>query len=324
MITILFPSEPFEPRQVDGAFAHEREAALSAGFDVALFDQVLLAEGDAREALARNRITGSAVYRGWMLTVLQYTALYDSLFERGVELVSSPQRYAFCHELPNNYPALEGDTPRSVWCAVAGEPNIEAILRCAAQLGPGPAVLKDYVKSQKHYWNDACYIPNAADSDHVEAVVRRFLELQGAELNGGLVFRSYVPLQVVGQHPTSGMPLAAEFRSFWFDGKLVLSHKYWGRLTSFDTELPLEWMQRLVSKIDSAFFTMDVALKEDGTWVVIELGDGQVASLPSPDLAPQFFRDLAEAHPGLSSPEPVPHGSVSVSPFTTLRRVWQE
>ncbi len=125
-------------------------------------------------------------------------------------------------------------------------------------------------------------------------MVRRFLELQGSELNGGLVFRSYLPLEVVGQHPESGMPLAAEFRSFWFDGKLVLSHKYWGDLTSFDTELPLAWMQGVVGRIDSAFFTMDVALKEDGTWIVIELGDGQVAGLPSRELAPEFFRDLRE------------------------------
>lgn len=292
--TILFPSEPFEPHQVDSAFEHEREAAVSAGFEVALFDHTLVVEGETRKALSRVRVEGPAIYRGWMLTVPQYTSLFDGLAARGVQLVNSPQRYAFCHELPNGYAALEGETPRSVWCPVAGEPDLDAILRCAAQLGSGPAVLKDYVKSQKHYWNEACYIPDATDGARVAAVVRRFLELQGSELNGGLVFRSYVPLQVVGKHPESGMPLAAEFRSFWLDGKLVLSHKYWGGLTSFDTELPLEWMQRLVSRIDSAFFTMDVALKEDGTWVVIELGDGQVAGLPSPGLAPAFFGKLRE------------------------------
>jgi hypothetical protein len=37
---------------------------------------------------------------------------------------------------------------------------------------------------------------------------------------------------------------------------------------------------------------MDVALREDGEWTVIELGDGQVAGLPSPDLAGEFYRRL--------------------------------
>ncbi len=289
---ILFPCEPFEPRQVDGAFAEEREAALSAGFSVGLFDHTLIVGGQAEEAVRRVRVQGPAIYRGWMLTVPQYAVLYDELSRRDVQLGNSPERYAFCHELPNSYEVLKGETPRSVWCAIQGEADFAAIRACAAQLGAGGAVLKDYVKSQKHYWNEACYIPDATDGERVEAVVRRFLELQGPELNGGLVFRSYVPLKILGAHPQSGMPLAAEFRSFWLNGELVLSHKYWAELTSFEAELPLDWMKSLVRQIDSSFFTMDVAMREDGTWVVIELGDGQVAGLPSQELAHDFYRAL--------------------------------
>jgi len=28
---------------------------------------------------------------------------------------------------------------------------------------PGPGVLRDYVKSMKHYWHEAAYISNTAD-----------------------------------------------------------------------------------------------------------------------------------------------------------------
>jgi hypothetical protein len=45
-----------------------------------------------------------------------------------------------------------------------------------------------FVKSRKHEWTDACFIPSAADRSAVERVVNRFLELQGEELAGGLVF----------------------------------------------------------------------------------------------------------------------------------------
>lgn len=290
MSAIVFPSEPFNPHQVDSAFAEEREAALSAGFSVGLVDHTLVVSGDTEEAVRRVRVEGPAIYRGWMLTVSQYSTLYDELSRRAVQLVNSPDRYRFCHELPSSYGVLEGQTPKSVWCVIHGEPDFRAVRACAAELGSGAAVLKDFVKSQKHYWNEACYIPDVTDGDHVEAVARRFLELQGAELSGGLVFRSYVPLKIVGSHPQSGMPLAAEFRSFWLNGELVCSHKYWAGLTSFEAELPLAWMKSLVRRIDSAFFTMDVAMLEDGTWIVIELGDGQVAGLPSSELASDFHR----------------------------------
>lgn len=292
MAVIIFPSEPFEPRQVDDAFSGEYEAAQAAGFSVGLVDHGLVAQGEAEAAVSRLRVEGPAAYRGWMYTVPQYASFHAALTARGVQLVNSPGAYGFCHLLPNNYAVLKGDTPRSVWCEVGGEPDFVAIRDCAAELGAAPAMLKDFVKSQKHYWNEACFIPDASDGARVEAVVRRFLELQGGELNGGLVFRSFEALKVVGEHPQSRMPLAAEFRSFWLRGQLVLAHKYWGGLTSFDVELPLTWMKQLVDKIDSEFFTMDVAMREDGTWVVIELGDGQVAGLPSPELAQQFYRTL--------------------------------
>jgi hypothetical protein len=32
--------------------------------------------------------------------------------------------------------------------------------------------------------------------------------------------------------------------------------------------------------IQSRFFTMDVAQQRDGEWLIVELGDGQVAGLP--------------------------------------------
>jgi hypothetical protein len=47
------------------------------------------------------------------------------------------------------------------------------------------------VKSRKHEWAEACYIPSAADRQQVECVVTRFLALQGDDLNKGLVFRVY-------------------------------------------------------------------------------------------------------------------------------------
>ena len=68
-------------------------------------------------------------------------------------------------------------------------------------------MLKDFVKSRKHEWAEACFIPSASDRASVERVVRRFLELQDDDLSEGLVFREFVEFEPLGRHPKSGMPL---------------------------------------------------------------------------------------------------------------------
>ena len=50
-------------------------------------------------------------------------------------------------------------------------------------------MLRDYVKSMKHYWDEAAYIPEVADPTAVERVARRFLELRDDAFTGGFVLR---------------------------------------------------------------------------------------------------------------------------------------
>ena len=293
---VLFPSLPFSPREIDPDFEIEASAARAAGFTTALVDHTRIAEGAAAAAVARVPVgEGTALYRGWMLRPSQYEVMHAELEARRVSLLTTPQQYRTCHYLPESYPWIEGNTPRSVWLPVRGEVELESLAAILAPFGDRPIVIKDYVKSQKHYWTEACFIPVASDLPAVHRVVRRFLELQGEDLNEGLVFREFVPLKIVGTHPKSGMPLAAEFRIFWLDAEPILSHRYWGELTTFDVPLPYDEMRPIVARIPSRFFTMDVAFLDDGGWTIVELGDGQVAGLPSSDLAPEFFGRVAAA-----------------------------
>jgi hypothetical protein len=93
--------------------------------------------------------------------------------------------------------------------------------------GTAPVVVKDFVKSRKHEWAEACFIPSAADRSAVQRVVRRFLELQGDDLNEGLVFREFIEFEPLTRHSKSGMPLTKEFRLFFLDGKLIFWTPYW-------------------------------------------------------------------------------------------------
>jgi hypothetical protein len=295
MPLVLLPSQPFAPRIIDSDFENERGAAVAAGLTVALIDHTMVTRGAAEAAVASVPAnSGEALYRGWMMTAREYQHLHGALDAKGVRLLNAPQAYRCCHHLPESYPLIEGKTPRSVWLPLSGSVDFDAVMALIRPFGDGPLVLKDYVKSQKHAWTEACFIPRASDRGSVERVVRRFLELQGDSLSVGLVFREFVPLRQLGTHPKSGAPLAAEFRTFWLDGELILAHRYWGDLTPIDVPLPIEDLAGIAGRVPSRLFSMDVAFLEDGTWTIVELGDGQVTGLPSAELAPRFYVKLKQ------------------------------
>lgn len=149
--------------------------------------------------------------------------------------------------------------------------DIELIIEFLRLFCSKPIVLKDFVKSRKHEWNEACYIPSASDCKAVESVVRRFLELQGSELNEGLVFREFIDFELLAQHSKSGMPLTKEFRIFFLDGEPMYSVEYWEEGDYQGLIPPIQHFSHLAKAVQSRFFTMDVAKRIDGDWMISTL-----------------------------------------------------
>jgi hypothetical protein len=162
-----------------------------------------------------------------------------------------------------------------------------------APFGDAPIVVKDYVKSQKHYWNEACFIPSASDAASVERVVSRFIELQDGNLTGGLVFREFVALDALTTHSKSGMPLTKEFRRFVLDGRPLITAAYWEEGDYGDAAPPDELFVDIASRVNSRFLTMDVARCTNGKWTIMELGDAQVSGIPDRVLPIDFYTRLA-------------------------------
>jgi hypothetical protein len=297
-VWIVFCRDPLNPREVDSAFLRESEAALRHGATLALIDDEALVAGDAARATRRiPETTGApAVYRGWMLDPAAYTALYESLLSRGLALVNTPEQYVHCHYLPASYDVIAGHTPETVWLTGAAIHDEAAVQAALARFGDAPVIVKDFVKSRKHEWLEACFIPSAADGVAVRRVVRTFLERQGADLAGGLVFRRFVRFKPIGSHPKSGMPLSREFRRFYFDGALLAQFPYWDTGDSRGEAPPADLFADIARSVRSRFFTMDLAQQEDGRWLTVELGDGQVAGLPeNVDVDPFYAALLAKA-----------------------------
>jgi hypothetical protein len=297
---ILFCSDPQSAETVEEDFRAEREAAMDAGFTTRLLDEEGLDEGDPERAarrVPRTDATRPGIYRGWMLTAARYAALHAALRARGLELINTPRQYRTVHHLPECYPLIERCSPRTVWIELGPEeePAPEALEEVLAVFGDRPLVLKDYVKSQKHYWEEACYIPSAADLDAVRRVVRRFLELQGEDLQGGLVFREFVELEPLATHSRSGMPLTLEHRVFVLDGRVLALMPYWeeGRYDRAQT-LNLELFSGVLRAAPARFYTMDIAKRRRGGWMLVELGDGQVSALPACADVEAFYEALRD------------------------------
>ncbi|MEV6263064.1 ATP-grasp domain-containing protein [Streptomyces sp. NPDC051784] len=277
----LFCCDPLRPRRTDPEFTREAAAARRAGARISLIDHDALLAGDAAGAVdGVPRESGSYRYRGWMVPSGRYAELERALADRGCSLRTGRADYRAAHELPGWYEVFEELTPRTVWRPLSpGEalPGADVWAGLAQGLGSGPGIVKDFVKSRKHDWDEACFVPELADQDRLASVIRRFVELQEDSLAGGVVLRAFEPFLRGG-----------EARVWWVDGVPV-------RVTAHpDTPglLPaprLDAVGEAVRTLGCGWVTTDLALREDGVWRVVEVGDGQVSGLPADDDGGSLF-----------------------------------
>jgi hypothetical protein len=280
---MLIPADVLRPRRPDEHFAPEAAAAREAGWTVALVDHDGLAAGAADAAVARVPAGDGAVYRGWMLGADRYAAMAAALAERGVTLRTGPEQYRRAHELPGWAAQLAGFTPDTTWTFGADRAAFDA---ARAGRGTGPAVLRDWTKSMKHYWDEAVYVPDLGDAAAAWRVASRLRELRGDEFTGGFVLRRFE--QFTG----------AEVRTWWVRGecRLVGAHP-----DSPDdlppAELDLAAVTPVIAGLELPFVTVDLALRTDGVWRVIEVGDGQVSDRPVSTTAEDFVAAVGERIP---------------------------
>ncbi len=294
----VFCSERFSPLRVEAAYADEASAVQELGFEFDLIDfEALVSAGNplaAARKVKEQAAPTTALYRGWMLKPETYSRLHDALSKRNLHLINSPAEYKYCHYLPESYSIIEGYTPATVTLKLDSDFSFDEVMRRLSAFGDKPLVLKDYVKSRKHEWHEACLIPSASDRAQVERIVNRFIELQGDDINEGLVFREFVKFQPLANHSKSKMPLTKEFRLFLLDGKLLECFEYWDEGDYTGSRPPENIFADVARQIQSRFFTMDIARRLDGEWMIVELGDGQVAGLPDNADVRGFYRTLKD------------------------------
>ena len=281
-INFIFCSHPLNKKSVDEDYMEEYQAA-GLNHSCALFSYEDLEVG--KLSLYGEDIKGLTIYRGWMMSPNMYENFYNLLLEGGIQLINTPKEYAKYHLLPGWYKDFERCTPFSIW---SESKNIQDALKLTDGL-EGVFIIKDYVKSRKHEWYDACFIKDIRDKENTERVINNFINRQGSNLEGGVVLRKFESLKSIGYHKDSGMPISEEYRIFVFKGEILISDNYWSENEEVNiSEDEYLWIESMASKIESNFMTIDLARKTDGKLIIMEMGDGQVSGLQQID-AYEFY-----------------------------------
>lgn len=250
MFHFLFPSDPFEPRHPDEAFAAQWEVFRSEGFSISLLsDEVLAGERSLRGVPAGYQV----VYRGWMLKPGEYGRLVEAIAQTGASALTSPEHYLAAHYLPNWYSQLIDFTPETR--VFPADVNLAEEL---PQLGWDEYFLKDYVKSLKTSRGSI-----VRSVDDAASVVEEMRQFRG-EIEGGLCVRR-----------VEEFVKESERRYFILNGKPHASN---------GVEVP-SIVSECARRIECPFFSIDIIARTDGKLRVVEIGDGQVSDLVgwSPD-----------------------------------------
>lgn len=293
---ILFCESPFQANKVDEEFEDQFFSARENGFGTLLFNFDDLTSADsftvATKRIKHREKMAHVIYRGWMLTPQQYSILYNDLLSKNFKLINTVEEYQNCHYLPDSLRFIENRTPKTVFERFDSSDSIDKLIAKSKIFGQKPVILKDYVKSEKHDWETACFVLDASDTDKLKKSIAKLVELRGEYLNEGIVVRAFIELNDLTVHSKSGMPLTEEYRLFFCNKKLVGIYDYWEEVAYKLSKPDTTAFEDIAKQIESNFFSMDIARQKNGEFIIIELGDGQVSGLPDKANRAEFYKQL--------------------------------
>ena len=183
---ILFCESPFQANKVDEDYEDQFISAKENGFEIILFNFEDLTSTDrfsfATKRIKPNEKLVNVIYRGWMLTPKQYSILYNDLLSKNFKLINTVEEYQNCHYLPDSLKFIESRTPKTVFEKFDSGNGIQKLIEKSKVFGQKPVILKDYVKSEKHDWETACFVADASNIDNLKQTINKLVPCQEKEL----------------------------------------------------------------------------------------------------------------------------------------------
>lgn len=277
---ILFPSSYFNVSKVDEDLQAEYDAVKAIGlFDVILFGYDKWFEEDQLVIKDIPQEERTAVYRGYMMNPEKYERFYQHLLENNIRLITTPEEYELMHIFPNVYELLKEDTAKMEIYPLHTQINVDSIKHTM-----GRFMVKDYVKSVKGT-EFPKYFGEDITQEEFDKWMEVFYKYRGNLLTGGICIKEYLNLKHYGDHTN-------EYRVFYINNKIATITRNSGQ--NIDALLPPQQLLEKYSYLESGYYTVDYAELEDGSWKIIEAGDGQVSGLAEYQDYEQYFKVLYE------------------------------
>jgi len=294
---VLYPKSEFNNsitdfRKVDENFEQEYNVASTLGFDIVLFDFNHFKKYKdviTDKNYSRFSTPISAIYRGWMMSIEDYSIFYTELSKMNIILKTNIAQYLIGHYFPYTYPYIKDYTPHITYISKEDFDTIKPKeLKSLTNTLSSDFFIKDYVKSAKGKDNKIEIIPSDITPNKLYKKCKEFIKYRNTygDYWGGLVFK-----QCLTNIKKYGDDIN-ECRVFVYNNKVV-SIESNGILK--DMKLPdygfCTNMVRLCN-IPSSFYTMDYievagfVTQFTGDWALTEVGDAQVSGLASGNTNP--------------------------------------
>ncbi len=275
---ILFPSSYFSINKVDEDLQKEYDAASETGlFEIVLFgyDQWF---NEGRVVLSKSVMEPcKAIMRGWMMKPDQYESFYKALLEKNIELITNPKEYRLMHIFPNIYKVFGNDTARMTIYPLHKQIDVEEIKKSYDKF-----MVKDFVKSVKGT-EFPKFFDKSIEQAQFDSWMEVFYKYRGNLLTGGICIKEFLNLKFYADKPN-------EYRVFYINNEIATISRNSGQ-GNYTSEPPKDLLEKY-KQLESCFYTVDYAELDDGTWKVIEAGDGSVSGLSENQDYKQFFRTV--------------------------------
>ena len=143
-------------------------------------------------------------------------------------------------------------------------------------------MVKDYVKSVKGTDFPKFFTRDITDEEFQNAM-KLFYKYRGKLISGGLCFKEFVDLKKYGDKTN-------EYRVFYI-GNQVATISRNSLQPSYTPEPPLGMVNKY-KDLPSIFFTLDFAELNDGSWKILEAGDGSVSGPSEGQNLEAFYRAI--------------------------------
>ena len=141
-------------------------------------------------------------------------------------------------------------------------------------------VVKGKTNSRKQNWETMCFAKDKRRAIEIACDLRED-SLIGQQ---DIIFREYQPLKTF-EILIHGLPVTNEWRVFFYKSTLLSKGYYWSNaeypekgVFAEEAGLLAQTVANVISESNN-FFTIDVAEKENGEWIVVEINSGEMSGL---------------------------------------------